>query len=121
MATSTFIAAVGGQAAQEYRLEASVLDVCSPEHLWLSPVFKWGPEYARLVNAGPNSMARFTKEQEVQGFDDIEEGTTTDRHELSFGRKLPAAAQILAVGRGTAARWCISPLRFPAIHSARKS
>ena len=93
-------ARVGGAGEQEYRLEASVLGICSPEHLWLSPVFRWGPEYARLVNAGPNSMLRLTKEQEGEGLDDIEEGTTTDRHELSFARKLPAAAQVLAVGRG---------------------
>ena len=92
--------AVGNEAAGEYRLEASVLGVCTPEFLWLSPVFKWGPEYARLVNAGPNSMLRLTKEQEGEGFDDIEEGTTTDRHELTFPRRLPAAAQVLAVGRG---------------------
>jgi tetratricopeptide (TPR) repeat protein len=93
-------ALVGGQAEQEYRLEASVLDVCTPEALWLSPVHKWGPEYARLVNAGPNSMTRLIKEQEGRGLDDIEEGTTTDRHELTFSRKLPGAAQVLAVGRG---------------------
>jgi hypothetical protein len=93
-------ALVGGQGDQEYRLEASVLDVCSPEHLWLSPVFKWGPEYARLVNAGPNSMTRLIKEQESAGLDDIEEGTTTDRHELQFQTGLPAQAQVLAVGRG---------------------
>jgi tetratricopeptide (TPR) repeat protein len=93
-------AAVGGAGEQEYRLEASVLDVCTPEFLWLSPVHKWGPQYARLVNAGPNSLTRFIKDQEGQGLDDIEEGTTTDRHELSFRRRLPAAAQVLAVGRG---------------------
>lgn len=93
-------AAVGSPAEQEYRLEASVLDICTPEHLWLSPVFGWGPQYARLVNAGPNSMVRLIKEQEGQGLDDIEEGTTSDRHELTFARRLPALAQVLAVGRG---------------------
>jgi tetratricopeptide (TPR) repeat protein len=93
-------AVVGSEAGQEYRLEASVLGVCSPEQLWISSVFKWGPQYARLVNAGPNSMLRLTKEQEGDGLDDIEEGTTTDRHELTFARRLPAAAQVLAVGRG---------------------
>jgi hypothetical protein len=93
-------ARVSEQGAQEYRLEASVLDICDPEQLWVSPVFKWGPQYARLVNAGPNSILRLTKAQEGQGFDDIEEGTTTDRHELTFPRRLPAQAQVLAVGRG---------------------
>ena len=93
-------APVGSPANQEYRLEASVLDVCSPETLWVSRVFAWGPEYARLVNAGPNSMVRLIKEQEGEGLDDIEEGTTSDRHELTFAKKLPAVAQVLAVGRG---------------------
>lgn len=93
-------APVGSPANQEYRLEASVLELCSPEQLWISRVVAWGPAYSRLVNAGPNSMLRLIKAQEGQGLDDIEEGTTTDRHELTFSRKLPAAAQVLAVGRG---------------------
>lgn len=93
-------AVVGSPGAQEYRLEASVLDICTPELLAISPVFNWGPEYARLINAGPNSMLRFIKEQEIRGRDDIDEGTTSDRHELTFRRRLPAQAQVLAVGRG---------------------
>jgi tetratricopeptide (TPR) repeat protein len=93
-------AVVGSPAAREYRLEASVLDICTPALLAISPVFNWGPEYARLVAAGPNSMRQFIKEQESRGLDDIEEGTTSDRHELTFRRRLPAQAQVLAVGRG---------------------
>ncbi|MEO8295381.1 MAG: GWxTD domain-containing protein [Gemmatimonadota bacterium] len=90
----------GEPGSQDFRLESSVLDICTPENLWLSPVFKWGPEYARLVNAGPNSMYRRTREQEWKGMDAIKEGVTTDRYELTFPRGLPAVAQILSVGRG---------------------
>lgn len=93
-------ALLGESGSQDYRLESSILDICSPESLWISPVFKWGPEYARLVNAGPNSFERRRKEQEWAGMDEIKEGVTTDRYELTFPRRLPAVAQILSVGRG---------------------
>ncbi|MEO8201977.1 MAG: hypothetical protein ABI679_15705, partial [Gemmatimonadota bacterium] len=93
-------ASVGERGSQDYRLESSILDICSPESLWISPVFKWGPQYARLVNSGPNSFERHRKEQEWAGMDAIKEGVSTDRFELTFPRRLPAVAQILSVGRG---------------------
>jgi GWxTD domain-containing protein len=91
---------IGERGSQDYALAASVLSVCSPSDLAVSPVFKWGPEYARLVNSGPVSMPRRIKEQEWKGQDAINEGVTTDRYELSFPRRLNAAAQVLSVGRG---------------------
>jgi hypothetical protein len=85
---------------QNYMLKASILEVCGPEDLAVSQVAHWGRLYQRLINPGPNSVRLFTVDQAVAADEDIKEGTTTDRHELTFARRLPAIAQVLAVGRG---------------------
>jgi GWxTD domain-containing protein len=91
---------LGAPAENDYNLVGSVLSVCDAGSLWLSRVFSWGPQYRKMVAAGPNSTLRFNREQEWAALDDIREGVTTDRDALTFPRTLPAAAQVVAVGRG---------------------
>lgn len=90
----------GDPVERDYDLAASVLKVCGPGNLWLSRVVGWDKRYARLVNAGPNSMQFARVEQEVAGVRDIEEAVTSDRYELTYDSTMRAVSQVVAVGRG---------------------
>ena len=90
---------VGSPAENNYELVAKVLQVCSPEILWLSAVHTWSPSYARLVAAGPSSMPRLELNQELEAVRDIKEAVASDRYELTYGKTLPASSQVVAVGR----------------------
>ncbi|MEP7324652.1 MAG: GWxTD domain-containing protein [Gemmatimonadota bacterium] len=89
----------GNPAENSYELVSRVLDICTPEILWLSRVHTWSPLYAKLVNAPPNSESLFVLNQELAAVRDIKEGVASDRYELTYGNTLPASSQVVAVGR----------------------
>lgn len=91
---------VGNPAENNYELVAKVLQVCDGETLWLSRVVAWSPAYGKLVATGANSLALASLNQELEAHRDITEGVHSDRYELTYRNTLPAASQVVAVGRG---------------------
>ena len=57
------------------------------------------PMYGRLQRGSRVSAARYQQEERRLGRESMKLGTTTDSHELSFGRELKARTEVLAVGR----------------------
>ncbi|HEV8125259.1 MAG TPA: hypothetical protein VGP80_13520, partial [Gemmatimonadales bacterium] len=90
----------GHPAENDYELVSQVFRVCDPENLWLSRVVAWSPFYRKLVAAGPNSLPLMSLNQELEAARDIKEAVTSDRYELTYSNTLPAASQVVAVGRG---------------------
>jgi len=89
----------GSPAENNYELVSQVFKVCDAENLWLSRVVAWSPFYRKLVAAGPRSLPLNSLNQELQAARDIQEAVTSDRYELTYANTLPAASQVVAVGR----------------------
>ncbi len=56
------------------------------------------PIYTKMKGAGGAAISRYMAEERSQGRQSYQRGTTTDSHELHFGRPLSARIQVLAVG-----------------------
>ena len=91
----------------DYRLVESVLDLrgseeAPPDQLLLSRQ-TLSPLYGRMLNWGPYGAALARAEERGIGNASIAFGTSTDSYELAFARPLAAVADLVAIGRDSAA------------------
>jgi GWxTD domain-containing protein len=112
----------------DYRLVSSVLDLRGdgmvPEDAVLSRQ-SVSDLYSDLAGRGPYAQARIAKEERAIGSASIAVATTTDSHLLHFGRRIDAAAELLAVSGGGPAAQLVFAIRDssfarPAPDSARR-
>jgi GWxTD domain-containing protein len=93
----------GGGDLYDYRLVESVLDLhgaadAPVEQLILSRQ-SLSPIYSRMLNWGVYGAAHEAARERNIGATSIAVGTTTDSYELTFPHRLPAFADLLAIGR----------------------
>lgn len=93
----------GGGDLYDYRLVESVFDLHGAEdaprdQLILSRQ-SLSPMYSRMLNWGQYGAANQQAQERSIGATSIAIGTTTDSYELTFAHRLPALADLLAIGR----------------------
>ena len=93
----------GGGDLYDYRLVESVLDLHgaadAPRDQLILSRQKLSPLYSRMLNWGAYGAANAEARERNIGATSIIVGTTTDSYELSFTHRLPAVADLLAIGR----------------------
>ena len=92
----------GGGDLYDYRLVESVLDLRgaadAPRDQLILSRQSLSPVYSRMLNWGALGSAGEQARERNMGAASIVVGTTTDSHELQFGRRLDAVADLIAVG-----------------------
>jgi GWxTD domain-containing protein len=93
----------GGGDLYDYRLVESVLDLHgaadAPRDQLILSRQTLSPLYSRMLNWGAYGAANAEARERNIGATSITVGTTTDSYELSFAHRLPAVADLLAIGR----------------------
>jgi GWxTD domain-containing protein len=93
----------GGGDLYDYRLVQSVLDLRgaddAPKDQLILSRQSLSPVYNRMLNWGTYGAANEQARERNIGTESIAVGTTTDSHELRFGHRLAAVADLIAVGQ----------------------
>ena len=93
----------GGGDLYDYRLVQSVLDLRgaadAPRDQLILSRQSLSPVYGHMLNWGRFGAAKARVQERGMGAASIQVGTTTDSYELQFSRRLPAVADLIAVGQ----------------------